>query len=91
MDKKIEKKLSALDPRFRKKISDLFASIHESVSMLYDVATHDEKTGLYNNNLKCSRRIFYIFTSTSTPAGSSRCIRESIVWLVGFKISIILL
>jgi diguanylate cyclase (GGDEF)-like protein len=50
MDKKIEKKLSALDPRFRKKINDLFASIHESVSMLYDAATHDEKTGLYNNN-----------------------------------------
>ena len=49
MDKKIEKKLSALDPRFRKKISDLFASIHESVSMLYEAATHDEKTGLYNN------------------------------------------
>jgi diguanylate cyclase len=49
MDKKIEKKLSALDPRFRKKINDLFESINESVSMLYDVATHDEKTGLYNN------------------------------------------
>lgn len=49
MDRKIEKKLSALDPRFRKKISDLFESINESVSMLYDAATHDEKTGLYNN------------------------------------------
>jgi diguanylate cyclase (GGDEF)-like protein len=49
MDKKIEKKLSALDPRFRKKINDLFESINESVSMLYEVATHDEKTGLYNN------------------------------------------
>jgi diguanylate cyclase (GGDEF)-like protein len=49
MDKKIEKKLSALDPRFRKKIEDLFESMNESVSMLYEVATHDEKTGLYNN------------------------------------------
>lgn len=49
MDKKIEEKLSALDPRFRKKISDLFTSINESVSMLYDAAIHDEKTGLYNN------------------------------------------
>lgn len=49
MDKKIEEKLSALDPRFRKKIQDLFASINESVSMLYDAAIHDEKTGLYNN------------------------------------------
>ncbi len=42
-------KLSALDPRFRKKITDLFDSINESVSMLYEAATHDEKTGLYNN------------------------------------------
>jgi diguanylate cyclase (GGDEF)-like protein len=51
MAKKISEidKLSALDPRFRKKIQDLFDSIHESVSMLYDAATHDEKTGLYNN------------------------------------------
>jgi diguanylate cyclase (GGDEF)-like protein len=49
MDKKIVEKLSALDPRFRKKIQDLFTSINESVSMLYDAAIHDEKTGLYNN------------------------------------------
>ena len=49
MDKKIEEKLSALDPRFKKKIQDLFESINESVSMLYDAAIHDEKTGLYNN------------------------------------------
>jgi diguanylate cyclase (GGDEF)-like protein len=49
MDKKLGDKLSALDPGFRKKIQDLFASINESVSMLYDAATHDEKTGLYNN------------------------------------------
>ncbi len=41
--------MSALDPRFRKKIEDLFDTITESVSMLYEVATHDEKTGLYNN------------------------------------------
>lgn len=49
MDKKLGEKLSALDPRFRKKIQDLFTSINESVSMLYDAAIHDEKTGLYNN------------------------------------------
>jgi two-component system, cell cycle response regulator len=49
MDKKLGDKLSALDPRFRRKIQDLFESINESVSMLYDAATHDEKTGLYNN------------------------------------------
>jgi len=49
MDKKVEEKLSALDPGFKKKIEDLFSSINQSVSMLYDAATHDEKTGLYNN------------------------------------------
>ncbi len=49
MDKKLGDKLSALDPRFRKKIQDLFDSMHESVSMLYEAAIHDEKTGLYNN------------------------------------------
>jgi diguanylate cyclase (GGDEF)-like protein len=42
-------KLSALDPRSQKKIQELFNSIHESVSLLYEAATHDEKTGLYNN------------------------------------------
>jgi len=49
MDKELNKKMSALDPRFRKKIADLLDLMHESVSMLYDVATHDEKTGIYNN------------------------------------------
>jgi len=49
MDKKISKELSALDPRFRKKITELFESINDSVSLLYEAATHDEKTGLYNN------------------------------------------
>lgn len=49
MDKKLKNKISALDPRFRKKITDLFETMHESISMLYDAATHDEKTGLYNN------------------------------------------
>ncbi len=49
MDKKLRKKISALDPRFRKKITDMFDAMHESVSLLYEAATHDEKTGLYNN------------------------------------------
>ena len=49
MDKKIDKKLHALDPRFRKKIEDMFSAMNESISMLYEAATHDEKTGLYNN------------------------------------------
>jgi diguanylate cyclase (GGDEF)-like protein len=49
MDKRVEDKLHALDPHFRNKIQDLFKSMNESISMLYEVATHDEKTGLYNN------------------------------------------
>ncbi len=52
MDKKFDKlnkKISVLDPRFRKKIEDLFSSMSESVSLLYEAATRDEKTGLYNN------------------------------------------
>jgi len=47
--KKLDKKIHALDPRFRKKIEDLFSAMSESISMLYEAATHDEKTGLYNN------------------------------------------
>jgi diguanylate cyclase (GGDEF)-like protein len=46
---KLNKKISALDPRFRKKIEELFGAMTESVSMLYEAATHDEKTGLYNS------------------------------------------
>jgi len=49
MDKDLNKKFSALDPRFRKKVEELFDTIIESFSSLYEVATHDEKTGLYNN------------------------------------------
>ena len=45
----MDDKLHALDPRFRKKVEDLFETIIESFSSLYEVATHDEKTGLYNN------------------------------------------
>lgn len=49
MEKGVEEKLHALDPRFRKKVQDLFESMNESISLLYDAATHDEKTGLSNN------------------------------------------
>jgi diguanylate cyclase (GGDEF)-like protein len=49
MDKKLRKKMSALDPKFREKIEDLFGTMKESISMLYEAATHDEKTGLYNS------------------------------------------
>lgn len=37
------------DPKLMKEIQDLFKKMHSSISLLYDLATHDEKTGLYNN------------------------------------------
>jgi len=49
MKKETKKKLHALDPKFRKKFKELMSMMDESVSLLYEVATHDEKTGLYNN------------------------------------------
>ena len=45
----MRKKLHALDPRFRKRFTELMSMMDESISTLYEVATHDEKTGLYNN------------------------------------------
>jgi len=49
MDKNLNKKLHALDPRFRKRFEELMNMMGESISLLYEAATHDEKTGLYNN------------------------------------------
>ncbi|MCH8329419.1 MAG: GGDEF domain-containing protein [Nanoarchaeota archaeon] len=49
MDKNIKKKISVLHPDFRKKITELFDNLNESISFLYEVAIKDEKTGLYNN------------------------------------------
>lgn len=49
MKKETEKKLHALDPKFRKRFKELMSMMDESVSLLYEAATHDEKTGLYNN------------------------------------------
>jgi len=49
MNKLLTKKISALDPRFRKKIEELFNIMIDSISLLYEEAIHDEKTGLHNN------------------------------------------
>ena len=49
MDKDLKKKISVLHPDFRKKITELFDNLNESISFLYEVAIKDEKTGLYNN------------------------------------------
>ena len=49
MDKKLKEKISALDPKFREKIEELFGTMKESISLLYEAAIRDEKTGLYNS------------------------------------------
>lgn len=48
-DKDIDEKVSALDPKFRERISEMFDAMQRSISMLYDAAIKDEKTGLYNH------------------------------------------
>ncbi len=48
MDTKLKRKISSLEPKIRRKIEDLFKNMNESISLLYDIATQDEKTGLYN-------------------------------------------
>tara|TARA_Y100000310_G_scaffold253607_1_gene260503 strand:- start:1414 stop:2112 length:699 start_codon:yes stop_codon:yes gene_type:complete len=50
MKKEIKEKLDVLDPKFRKQIEDIFDNVNVSVSMLYDAATQDKKTGVYNHN-----------------------------------------
>ncbi|MEK6945379.1 MAG: GGDEF domain-containing protein [Nanoarchaeota archaeon] len=49
MDNDMKKRLVSLDPKLRGKIDSLFKSIDESFSLIYDLAIHDEKTGLYNH------------------------------------------
>ena len=49
MKKEMKKKLHALDPRFRKRFTELMSMMDESISLLYEAAIHDEKTELYNN------------------------------------------
>lgn len=49
MNKKLREKASALDPKFKEKIEELFGTMKESISLLYEAATRDEKTGLYNS------------------------------------------
>lgn len=49
IDKEVKDKISALDPQFREKISQMFEAMHQSIDLLYDAAIHDEKTGLYNH------------------------------------------
>lgn len=45
----MQKKMNVLEPEFKKQISKILANISDSLEMLYDVATKDEKTGIYNH------------------------------------------
>jgi len=49
MEKRLKEKLATLDPKIRRQIENLFVNMNDSISILYDLATHDGKTGLYNN------------------------------------------
>ena len=48
-DAEFNEKISALDPQFRQRITEMFEAMHKSISMLYDAAVKDEKTGVYNH------------------------------------------
>ncbi len=45
----MKKKIAVLDPKFRKEVKDLLDHMNDCIGVLYDAATRDEKTGLYNN------------------------------------------
>ena len=45
----MHKKLSVLDPKFKAKIEKLFENMTEYMSVIYDLAISDEKTGLHNS------------------------------------------
>lgn len=51
--KKLKKKTDVLHPKFKEKIKEIFGNMSKAqkkhISDLYDLATLDEKTGLYNN------------------------------------------
>jgi diguanylate cyclase (GGDEF)-like protein len=49
MKLKANNKTKFLNPKIRKRIEDLFKEMNESVEILYEAATRDEKTGLYNH------------------------------------------
>ncbi len=49
MERSLRTKISTLSPEVRDKIEGAFKNLNLSISLLYDMATLDEKTGLYNN------------------------------------------
>ncbi|MBU0894285.1 MAG: GGDEF domain-containing protein [Nanoarchaeota archaeon] len=49
MEEYLKKRLKSVDYKTRRKIEKLFKEMNESISLLFDIATRDEKTGLYND------------------------------------------
>ena len=47
---KIKKDMNVLDPEFKKQIEEMLGKVNASISMLYEAATHDRKTKVYNYN-----------------------------------------
>jgi len=45
----VKKKINVLEPHFKEQISKIIENIGNSLTMLYDAATRDEKTGLFNH------------------------------------------
>jgi len=45
----IEHKLKILNPEARKNISKLLVEVEKGIDLLYELATRDEKTGVYNH------------------------------------------
>jgi len=50
MKKEDKNNIDILHPKFRNQIEDVFKNVNSSISMLYDSATKDVKTGVYNYN-----------------------------------------
>ena len=66
----------SIDPHFKQKIGKLFGNMNktqkEQISMLYDLATQDEKTGLYNN--KFFESIFEMETEKAQRGNQNLCL-----------------
>lgn len=45
----IKEKINVLEPKFKEQFSKVLNTLNNSLSLLYDIATKDEKTGIYNH------------------------------------------
>lgn len=49
MNKRLKEKIALLTPKTRNQVKNLFENSDNLISLLYELATTDEKTGVYNN------------------------------------------